>query len=274
MNTNRNNAGPNAPAANVRVVLAWPDENRNIGSVCRAMKTMGIDELAIVSGGRRYDGNEVAVTAVHAADIFRSARFCETVQEAVADCSLAVAYTRRQGKYRKHASRSPEAVATRITGLSQGTAALVFGNEEHGLTTEQIDACHLACRIPTSPDYPSLNLSQAVQIACYEVFRASMAGPRDGFSPAEPAGAQQGLTSGESSPPTAGFTPVAADTVNGLAEEANAIVAEVGFSGAHDRNTSRLFVRDLLARAALNPREARRLFRLFRKIRYGMRSST
>ncbi len=236
--------------ATVRVVLAWPDENRNIGSVCRAMKTMGLTELAVVPGGRCYDDNEVAVTAVHAADVYHSATFHETVQEAVADCSLAVAYTRRQGKYRKHASRTPEAIATRIASLSGGTAALVFGNEEHGLTTEQTDACHLACRIPTSPDYPSLNLSQAVQIACYEVFRAAMTAPPEGF------------------------TPVPAQTIDELAEEANAIVAQVGFSGAHDRDTSRLFVRDLLARAALNPREARRLFRLFRKVRYGMRSST
>ena len=252
-----NNQGKNAEAngAKVRVVLAWPDENRNVGSVCRAMKTMGIYELAIVKrdSEHRYQEREVAVTAVHAADIYRSATFYETVEQAVADCSLAVAYTRRQGKYRKHASRSPEAIATRISQLQEGTVALVFGNEEHGLTTEQIDACHLACRIPTAPEYPSLNLSQAVQIACYEVFRAARAARNT---------------------PLEGFTPVASETVDELAEEANAVVAAVGFSGAHDRDTSRLFVRDLLARATLNPREARRLLRLFRKVRYGMRSST
>ncbi|MFP4643149.1 MAG: RNA methyltransferase [Spirochaetales bacterium] len=248
------NQGRNSEAAGatVRVVLAWPDEERNIGSVCRAMKTTGIHDLAIVPRvpDRGYDEQQVAVTAVHAADIYRSARFYETVEQAVNDCSLAVAYTRRQGKYRKHVSYAPEAIGSRISALSESTVALVFGNEEHGLTAEQMDACHIACRIPTAPEYPSLNLSHAVQIACYEVFRAA------------------------ENTPHGGFTPITSETVDELAEEANAIVAEVGFAGEHDRDTSRLFVRDLLARAALNPREARRVFRLFRKIRYGIRSRT
>lgn len=264
----------------VRVVLACPDENRNIGSVCRAMKTMGIRELAIVPCGRDYDASEIAVTAVHAFDVFEHARFFETLPEAFEDCALSVAYTRRQGRNRKISTVSPEEVARRVAQLAapnvpdkprhetiepghehrygdtqsfggrdgfltSGTVALVFGNEEGGLTNEQTEACHMACRIPSSPEYPSLNLAQAVQIACYAVFRETLA------------------------PNPRGFTPVQAGEIERLTDEVDAIVAQVGYAGSYDRRTSRTFIRDILARSALNPGEARRLQSLLRKIRFG-----
>lgn len=230
----------------VRVVLVWPDENRNIGAVCRAMKTMGIRDLAIVPGGRSYDAGEVAVTAVHAADIFEHARLHDSIESAVADCTLSVAYTRRRGRNRKYSSATPEAVADRIVSDPAGAAALVFGNEEHGLTNEQVDACNIICRIPTDPECPSLNLAQAVQIACYAIFRR------------------------ESSVSDKGYTPLDATRIDELAEEVDALASLVGYSGDYDRQTNRIFARDLLARATLTPAEGRRLKGLLRKLRYGL----
>ncbi len=231
----------------VRVVLVWPDENRNIGAVCRAMKTMAVGDLAIVPGGRTYDRSEVAVTAVHAFDVFERAAYHGSIEAAVADCALSVAFTRRRGRNRKYSSATPEAVAERIArGSADGTTALVFGNEEHGLTNEQVDACHAICRIPTDPDCPSLNLAQAVQIACYSIFRRVAPSSQMGYTALDAAG------------------------IDELADEVDALVSLVGYSGDYDRQTNRIFARDLLARATLTPAEGRRLKGLLRKLRYGL----
>ncbi len=211
------------------------------------MKTMGIGDLAIVPGERSYEPAEVAITAVHAFDIFEHARFRNSVEAAVADCALSVAYTRRRGRNRKYSSATPEAIAERVEqGRGGGTTALVFGNEEHGLTNDQVDACHVICRIPTAPECPSLNLAQAVQIACYTVFRRAS------------------TVSGK------GYTPLDAVRIDELADEVDALVSMVGYSGDYDRQTNRIFARDLLARATLTPAEGRRLKGLLRKLRYGL----
>lgn len=245
-------ASPESAQTRTRVVLAAPDENRNIGSVCRAMKTMGVHDLVIVPKGRSYDSAEVSVTAVHAADVYENARLCASVAEAVSECALAVAFTRRSGRRRKLAVATPEEVAGRVARIkAPAQAALVFGNEEHGLTGDQIDSCHMVCRIPSAPEYPSLNLAQAVQIACYALFRTAAPLSEHGSSPVD------------------------ARRVEALTEEATAIVERAGYAGDYDRKTSRLFIRDLIARSALTPGEARRLTSILKKIRYHYtRSST
>jgi rRNA methylase len=47
---------------------------------------------------------------------------------------------------------------------------LVFGNEQSGLTIEQQEKCNRLVTIPGNPEYFSLNLAQAVQIMCYEIY--------------------------------------------------------------------------------------------------------
>jgi tRNA/rRNA methyltransferase len=73
-------------------------------------------------------------------------------------------------------------VAAAIAGLGrEETAALVFGPETTGLTNDEIATCGRSATIPAHPAQPSYNLSHAVAIAAYEVFRASRpAGRRPG----------------------------------------------------------------------------------------------
>jgi len=51
--------------------------------------------------------------------------------------------------------------------------ALVFGREDKGLTNEDLALCTQIIRIPSAPEYPSLNVAQAVLICAYEIFVAS-----------------------------------------------------------------------------------------------------
>jgi len=47
--------------------------------------------------------------------------------------------------------------------------AVIFGREDRGLTNEELGFCNLHVHIPATDEYPSLNLSQAVQILAYEI---------------------------------------------------------------------------------------------------------
>jgi tRNA/rRNA methyltransferase len=229
-------------ARDIRIVLVRPKEDRNIGSVCRAMKTMGFGALYIV-GQRKIDRSEAAITAVHAVDVLEQAIHCETLGEAVRDTTLAAGVSRRRGKWRKYFALSPEELAERINSIGEGSCALVFGNEASGLNARDLAECHLAVRIPSSPQFPSLNLSHAVQIITYQLYRR-LGEPRE----------------------TGRFLPISADTLEKLISLMIASLTNIGFFTQGEPGEMSIFLRDIFARAALEQREADRLAGIFDKI--------
>ena len=157
---------------NIRIVLVGPMYGGNVGSVCRAMANMGMSKLTLVAP-RKLDMDEARMMACHATGILDSRVECPTLAEAVADCGLVMGSTVREGLYRQHA-RSPREWAPKALDVAQyGTAALVFGREDKGLSNEELALCTQIIQIPSHPEYPSLNVAQAVLICCYEIFLAT-----------------------------------------------------------------------------------------------------
>ncbi|WP_236685506.1 RNA methyltransferase [Geobacter pickeringii] len=154
----------------ISVVLVEPQSPGNVGMVCRAMKNMGLRELRIVKGCC-LDHPEALKFAVSAKDLLEGARVFSTLQEALADTELSVATTRRHGKYRQEIFSPTEIVAKIAANLSANRAAFVFGREDNGLSTDELSLCRWHATIPTSNEYGSLNLAQAVLIFCYELFK-------------------------------------------------------------------------------------------------------
>ena len=153
----------------ITIVLMDPQDGANIGSVCRAMKTMGLSRLCIVTS-REHDDSRIRSLSVHAYDVYENRTQFTTLEEALEGFSLSVAATRRHGRFRKFSAASPEELAGQLTTFGQGHVAIVFGRESDGLTDEEVNLCNRVVTIPTSPAFPSLNLSQAVQIICYALF--------------------------------------------------------------------------------------------------------
>ena len=160
-------------ADRIEIVLVETQDGANIGSVCRAMKTMVLTRLTIV-GDRVYDENRVRTLALHASDLWENARRVSTLDEALSDSIFSVGATRRRGKFRKMSSYSPEQLAAKISSLPEGKVSIVFGRESDGLRDDEVNKCAAICTIPTSPLFPSLNLSQAVQIISYALFTGNM----------------------------------------------------------------------------------------------------
>ena len=223
----------------IRIVLVDPQDGANVGAVCRAMKTMGIHELAII-GDREYDGNRVKTLALHAYDLYENHLRFSTLQEALNDSVLSVGASRRRGKNRKYFSLLPEQLASRVSTLGAGTVAIVFGREADGLTDAELALCHMGVRIPTSEAFPSLNLAQAVQIITYTLFRELSV--------------------------NLGFVPITENRLQSLVTTIGESFEKIQFYKQDERPEVERFFRDILARATLSEKEAQRLEKMYNKM--------
>ena len=226
----------------VRFVLAGPRDGRNVGSVCRAMKTMGLRDLSIVAGD--FDPTDARAAAVHAADVFDAAPRPKDLQQAIVDCDEAIAISRRRGRRRKQAPMPLSHLSTHLASRGSGTTALVFGTEATGLRDEEIACCTGKLSIPTHPDFPSLNLSHAVQIVAYELFRAR----------------GQHL-------PASYYEPVALHEVEAALDPLLDLLVGVDFFRQAGPEELRVFLRDILVRSGLAAAECKRLQTLFHSLR-------
>lgn len=154
----------------VAVVLCRAEGSSNVGAVCRAMKTMGFRRL-LLADCPEHDLDAVHASAVHAFDLYESAERHESLVSALSDFTLAAGFTRRRGRYRKKAVE-PGSFVSDCLDRPAGHLALVFGNERDGLSAGELDLCDEAVFIPSSEAFPSLNLSHAVQLACWEFRKA------------------------------------------------------------------------------------------------------
>lgn len=224
----------------LRIVLVEPQTDGNIGAVCRAMKTMDVRELAVV-GCREYDEDRIRTLALHAGDVWTNALHFPDLRSALSGCALSAGITRRRGKFRKYFSLLPEEFAKKTGTIGSGTVAAVFGREADGLTDQELALCNLAVHIPSSPAFPSLNLSHAVQIICYELFR-------------------------QRHPPTISFTPVGSEEIDHVADTIVNSFDEIGFFKLDEKEEVRRFYTDILSRASLSAKEAKRVEKMFRKM--------
>ena len=231
--------------SDIVIILCRASEPGNVGAVCRVMKNMGLSQLRMVAP-LPLDEAPLLARAVHAEDIWRNARFFDTLADASADCSLVAGTTRRRGRKRKNATMDPRALAAWLKDRADGSIAplaLVFGNERTGLDDDELNLCNIASHIPVSEAFPSLNLSHAVQIYAYELFLA-FGGTAD--------------VKGECVP----LTHAAADE---LTADITGVLAGLGFYKHPGREEQTRFLRDLICRAALTEKEGRYLKDIFAK---------
>jgi tRNA/rRNA methyltransferase len=150
------------------IVLVEPQGAMNIGSVCRVMMNFGFSDLRLINPQVDHLGKPAMDMAVKAKSLLQNASIYSSLGKSLADCHLVIGTTRRYGKYREDFIY-PEDIPA-ITGPlpPHSRIALVFGREDHGLSTAELDLCHKFLTIPTQESCPSMNLAQAVCICLYE----------------------------------------------------------------------------------------------------------
>jgi TrmH family RNA methyltransferase len=164
--------------SNIRVVLLNTSHPGNIGAAARAMKTMGLDVLWLVSP-REFPHADATARASGADDVLAGARVCARLDEALEDCPLVIGASARERSIPCPvvSPRECARLAERESRISR--VAILFGCEQSGLSNDVMDRCQYLVRIPANPAYSSLNLAAAVQLIAYELFVARTASPAD-----------------------------------------------------------------------------------------------
>lgn len=211
------------------------------------MKNMGCKNLRIIGDKSEFSDHQVRTLAVHAADIWENALFFPPsiigLTQALSDCTIAAGTTRRMGQKRKSWGMTPEQFAVFGSQSGDSKKAVVFGNERTGLTDEELGCCTLAVNIPTSDTFPSLNLSHAVQIMTYTLFRAYDTKHR-------------------------GYEPIQLSRLEDITQSISENLTRIGLYKTSGKVDNDEFLQGVFSRAALSEGEAKRLKDLFQKITY------
>jgi tRNA/rRNA methyltransferase/tRNA (cytidine32/uridine32-2'-O)-methyltransferase len=157
----------------VRIVLVGTTHPGNIGAVARAMKNMGLTDLALVTP-RHFPHEEATARASGAEDVLASAVVVDTLDEALAGCHFAAGASARTRAIEWPTYAPRECAARLIEESARGTVAVVMGPEKSGLSNEHLDRCQALLTIPTNPDFSSLNIAMAVQVITYELRLATL----------------------------------------------------------------------------------------------------
>jgi tRNA/rRNA methyltransferase len=165
--------------ARVAFVLVGTSHPGNVGAAARAMKTMGLSQLRLVTP--RYadvcSQPEAIAFASGATDVLAGARRFDSLADALADVSFAVAVSAEPREFGPPPAPPEVCAAKALASLAERPehrAAFVFGAERTGLSIESVQSCHLLTSIPASPVYSSLNLAQAIQIVAYCLRREAL----------------------------------------------------------------------------------------------------
>lgn len=153
---------------NIRIVLVETSHTGNMGSTARAMKTMGLSNLYLVNPLVKPDSQAISMSA-GASDVIGNATIVDTLDEALAGCSLVIGTSARSRTLPWPMLEPRECGELSAKTSVSSPVALVFGRERVGLTNEELQKCNYHVCIPANPEYSSLNLAMAVQLIAYEV---------------------------------------------------------------------------------------------------------
>jgi len=167
---------------NIKIVMVGTTHPGNIGAAARAMSNMGFIHLTLVDP--QCPVAEIAYARASGANaILDNRETCKDLAQAIADCNWVVAASARRRSL-TWPELSPPDLADKLIDLGDTTrTALVFGREHSGLSNEEMQLCNFMVRIPTNPDFSSLNVASAIQVLCYEIFQRQATVPAAVKSP-------------------------------------------------------------------------------------------
>lgn len=231
---------------NFAFLLVRPLQAGNVGAAARALKNMGLGDLRLVAPRAGAIGRAAATMAVHAGDVLRNSQHYDSLGAALADCTLAVGTTCRPGLYRSGVIGLREAALQLVTEAAANRVAIIFGPEDTGLVNLELKLCQRLITIPTAPEYPSLNLAQAVMLVAYELMMA--------------AGAAREMPVVEPHAP--------AVAVDAMLERLSEALVSIGFLPAENPEHIMFALRAILGRAGIGLRELDILSGVARQIRW------
>ena len=272
---------PNPQLENVRIVLVEPAGPLNIGSVARVMKNMGLRRLVLVNPHCDPLGTEARQMAVHGVDLLESAQTVASIPDALQGCQRAIATTARL-RTPETRLESPEEALPWLLNDAQEKAerepsiqlqsALVFGPEDRGLSSRELNYAQRFIQIPANPVYPSLNLAQAVAVCCYVLYRSAQG---DIFeTPQNRIEAGSSTSKPELETPGEQYLTADLDHLEGYYQHLEAILLKIGYLYPHTAESRMEKFRRLLHRAAPSEQEVAMLRGILRQVEWALDSAS
>ncbi len=155
-------------------LLVEPSVPANIGAAARAIKTMSFNELRLVNPCSYLSG-EAIILAHGSSEILQTAKVFESFSESIADIDFVIGTTAKHRRVKQDyypVFQLADIISAK--GQTISSLGIVFGREESGLSNDELRMCDLVSYVPMGTTYPSLNLSHAVMIYAYELFRMNL----------------------------------------------------------------------------------------------------
>jgi len=235
----------------IRIVLVEPSHPGNIGGAARALKTMGLAELAVVNP-KRFPDPQAEWRAAGAGDVLEAVTVYDSVAAAVADRDWVVGTSTRSRRIPWPVKSAAGVAAEILARPASSRVAVLFGRETNGLSNDELQRCHCHLQIPANPEYPSLNLAMAVQVVCYELFKQSEA-------PAQPVAAWD-------------HPPATAAALEGMFEHLQGVLERGEFLDPDNPGQTMTRLRRLFLRATLDENEVAMLRGVLKELDPGKRA--
>ena len=155
--------------SHIHIIMVGTTHPGNIGGVARAMKNMGLSRLSLVAPETRFPHPKARARASGAVDVLKNTRIFDSLQEAIAGCSLVFGASARLRSLPWPVVDPRQCASECVAVVEPAEVAIVLGRENSGLNNEELALCNKLVNIPTNPDFSSLNIAAAAQVLCYEI---------------------------------------------------------------------------------------------------------
>ena len=155
---------------NFGIILIKPQLGENIGACARSMKNFGFKKLKLVSPKFKFPNHKTKVTSVGAIDIINKTKIFDNTEEALKEFDVVISMSaRKRDINKKHISM--KSFKNFIKKNYKKKICIMFGQESSGLSNEDLSFSNSIIQIPTSKNFSSMNLSHAMAVVCYEIFK-------------------------------------------------------------------------------------------------------
>lgn len=233
--------------SNLRIILVEPAGALNVGSVARVMKNMGLQQLFLVKPHCDRKSDEARRMAVRGVEILEQAVEVDSLPEALIGCQRAIATTSRSRTLGTSLESPKEALPWLLE--DKISSALIFGPEDRGLSNTELNYAQRFVCIGSNPEYPSLNLAQAVAICAYEIYQLAH---RDRANQSN----------------SSNTDPATLDALEGYYQHLETILLEIGYLYPHTAAARMEKFRLLYNRANLSREEVAMLRGILRQIEW------
>jgi len=242
---------------NIRIVLVEPVGALNVGSIARIMKNMGLTNLVLVNPRCDRHDESARIMAVHAVDVLENAKVVDSLPAALAGCQKAIATTVRSRSVPINLQPAPVILPWLLS--SDVESAIMFGAEDRGLSNDELKYAQKFICIQSNPDYPSLNLAQAVAICAYELYQSWLKLKDPSLETTNPTVIRESEISN---------API--DVLDGYYQHLEEVLLEIGYLQPHTASVKMEKFRRLYNKANLQPKEVAMLRGILRQVRWAI----